>query len=154
MIASYTWGQDSARLGSYYNNNEAREHIIETTLHNLAAMHNVSYEFLQSQYVESYFRNWYDGEDAVGAFAMFGPGEYSSVLPALMMPAANGKLHFAGEALSSGHAWIIGAINSAYRTVAEILAVEKMDQNLIDMVSMWGLIDEVDMGWYSDVFAK
>jgi monoamine oxidase len=154
MIASYTWGQDSARLGAYFTKDDARKRIVEITLRNLAAMHNLTYEFLQSQYVDSHLWNWYEGEDSVGAFAIFGPGEYSTVLPALMRPAAKGKLHFAGEALSSGHAWIIGAVNSAYRTVAEIFAVEVMDQKLVEMIDMWGLIDEVDMGWYSNIFAE
>ncbi|KAM4061637.1 hypothetical protein HRG_013264 [Hirsutella rhossiliensis] len=119
--------------------------IIEITLRNLAAMHN---------YVDSHLWNWYEGQDTVGAFAIFGPSEYSSMLPALMMPAAEGKLHFAGEALSSGHAWIIEAVNSAYRTVAEVLAVERMDHKLAEMVDTWGLINEVEMGWYSNVFAQ
>lgn len=154
MIASYTWGQDSARLGAYYTHDDARKRIIEITLRNLAAMHNVTYEFLESQYVDSHLWNWYEGQDTVGAFAIFGPSEYSSMLPALMMPAAEGKLHFAGEALSSGHAWIIGAVNSAYRTVAEILAVERMDHKLAEMVDTWGLVNEVDMGWYSNVFVQ
>ncbi|PHH90838.1 hypothetical protein CDD83_2504 [Cordyceps sp. RAO-2017] len=154
MIASYTWGQDSSRLGAYYGQPESRERIVDITLHNLAQTHNVTYDFLRSQYIDSHLWDWYDGQDAVGGFAIFGPDEYSSVMPALMMPAANGRLHFAGEALSSGHAWIIGAVNSAYRTVVEALAVEKMDEKLNQLVDTWGVIDEVDMGWFSHAFNK
>ncbi|KAM4061568.1 flavin containing amine oxidoreductase [Hirsutella rhossiliensis] len=153
MIASYTWGQDSARLSSYYGKVEGRKRIVEMTLRNLAVMHNVTYEFLKSQYVDSHIWNWYDGEDAVGAFALFGPDEFSTVMPALLMPAANGALHFAGEALSAGHAWMIGATDSAYRTVAEILAAEGMDDKLVQLVNLWGTVDEVDMSWYSNAFA-
>ncbi|SPO07083.1 uncharacterized protein DNG_09777 [Cephalotrichum gorgonifer] len=154
MIASYTWGQDSARLGAYYTEDASRERIIDITIRNLAAMHNVTYEFLLSEYVDAHLWNWYEGEDAVGAFALFGPGEYSTVLPALMAPGAHGRLHFAGEALSSGHGWIIGAVNSAYRTVAETLAVEQLDDKLFELVDKWGLVNEVDMGWYSQAFAS
>lgn len=153
MIASYTWGQDSARLGAYYCQNDSRANIEEVALRNLAAMNNVSYEYLQSQHVASHLWNWYEGEDSVGAFAIFGPDEFSTVMPALMKPGAHGRLHFGGEALSSGHAWIIGAVNSAYRTVAEVLAVERMEDKLVEMVEMWGIIDEVDMGWYSNAFS-
>lgn len=149
MIASYTWSQDSARLASYFNRDEGRKTIIEITLRNLAKMHNVTYELLQSQYVDSHLWNWYDDENAVGAFALFGPDDYTTVMPALVRPAANGRLHFAGEALSSGHAWMIGAINSACRTVAEILAVEQMDEKLVQMVDTWGTVDEVDISWYT-----
>jgi len=39
-----------------------------------------------------------------GAFAFFGPGDYQDMYTSLNRPAANGKLHFAGEALSIRHA--------------------------------------------------
>lgn len=41
---------------------------------------------------------------SVGAFAFFGPGEFSSIYKSLTRPAANGHIHFAGEALSVRHA--------------------------------------------------
>lgn len=154
MIASYTWGQDSARLGAYFNQEKGRKHIIDITLQNLAAMHNVTHEFLRDQYVDSHLWDWYQGEDSVGGFAKCGPGEYTTLMPTLMTPAANGRVHFGGEALSSGHAWIVGAVNSAYRTVAEVLAVEGMHDKLVSMVDTWGELDEVDMGWYTHALAK
>ena len=70
-------------------------------------------------------------------------------MPSLRKPAYDGKVHFAGEALSSGHAWIIGAVNSAYRTVLEVLAVEGQGDLVEKMRRDWGTIDEVDMGWYT-----
>jgi hypothetical protein len=45
-------------------------------------------------------------------------------MPSLMKPAFNGNVHLGGEALSSGHAWIIGAVNVADRNVMEVLAME------------------------------
>lgn len=70
-------------------------------------------------------------------------------MPYLMQPAWHGHLHFGGEALSSGHAWIIGAINSAYRTVMEILDTEGLEDKADELNLMWGgPIDDVDMGWY------
>jgi len=51
-----------------------------------------------------------------------------------LQPGYGGKLHFAGEALSSGHAWIIGVVDSAYRAVVEVLAVEGMQGKIEDMV--------------------
>lgn len=84
-----------------------------------------------------------------GAFAIFSPGEFSTVMPHLMEPTWHGHLHFGGEALSSGHAWIIGAINSAWRTVMEILDTEGLEEKAKELESMWGgPIDDVDMGWY------
>jgi hypothetical protein len=85
----------------------------------------------------------------VGAFDIFGPDQFSSIMPALMTPAQQGHLHFGGDALSSGHACITGAVNSAYRTVADILKTEERKVLLDRLVEMWGTIDEVDMGWYT-----
>ncbi|KFG85439.1 amine oxidase (flavin-containing) [Metarhizium anisopliae] len=149
MIASYTWAQDSARLGAYCSG-DAKQNIVDVALRNLAAMHNVTYDYLRSQYVDSHHWNWYLDENAVGAFALFGPGDLSTTMPDLMQPGAHGRLHFAGDALSSGHAWIIGAVNSAYRTVAEVLAVEKMDGKLAELVDRWGVIEEIDIRWYAN----
>ena len=149
MIASYTWGQDSARLGSFYNVDGARDYITNVTIRQLAAMNNVTESFLHDQLVDTDLWDWYAQGWSAGAFAIFGHAEFSTVMPSLLKPAFDGKVHFAGEALSSGHAWIIGAVNSAYRTVLEILAVEKRDDLIAKMVDIWGTIDEVDMGWHT-----
>ena len=148
MIASYTWGQDSARLGAFYDDPTSIEYVLSTTLRDLARLNNVTHEFLLDQFVDYHLWNWYGHEFSVGAFASFSPAQFSTVMPALMQPGYNGKLHFAGEALSSGHGWIIGAVNSAFRSVAEVLAVEGMWSKLDELVDQWGVIDEVDMGWY------
>jgi hypothetical protein len=148
MIASYTWGQDSSRLGAYYHTEADLAYITNVTIRQLAAMNNLTETFLHEQLVDVHLWDWYAHSESVGAFAIFGPGEFSTVMPSLMKPGYFGRVHFAGEALSSGHAWIIGAVNSAYRTVAEVLAVEGRE-NLVELMrELWGEIDEVDMGWY------
>lgn len=38
-------------------------------------------------------------------------------------PAAYGRLHFAGEAISVRHAWVEGALDSAWHAVAEMLTL-------------------------------
>lgn len=122
--------------------------MIDITLHDLADMNNVTYDFLRKQYNDSHAWSWYDSELSVGAFARFGPGQYITTLPALLEPAANGRLHFAGEALSSGHGWIIGAVNSAYRTVAEVLAVSGRKDLLDLLIEKWGTIVSPDLSHY------
>jgi monoamine oxidase len=112
-------------------------------------MNNVTMEFIESQYVDYYAWDWYQNEWSVGAFAIFSAGQYVNIMPSLMVPAQNGHLHFGGEALSSGHTWIIGAINSAYRTVLEILKTEERDDLIESLVQKWGMIDEVELGWYT-----
>jgi len=56
-----------------------------------------------------------------GAFAFFGPGKFGNIYTSLNSPAASGLLHFAGEAISVRHAWVEGALDSAWRAVAEML---------------------------------
>ncbi|KUI69395.1 hypothetical protein VM1G_04950 [Cytospora mali] len=159
MIASYVWAQDAARLGSYLNaHNPAGQapyqpggfdHLVAMTLQDLASLNNVSFDFLSSQLEGAHAYDWYQSEFSVGAFALFGPGQYSSVMPYLMTPAWDGHVHWGGEALSSGHAWIIGALNSAYRNVLEILNTEGLEDLKAEFVRMWNVTDEVDMGWYN-----
>jgi hypothetical protein len=158
MIASYVWGQDSSRLGSYLNPHnpttqapyqpESIETLVNITLRDLAVVNGVSYEFLQSEFEGYHAYDWYGSAYSDGAFAMFSPGQFSSVMPWLMRPAAEGHMHFAGEALSSGHAWIIGAVNSAWRTVYEILCTEGLEEKKKQFIEQWDIIDEVDIGWY------
>jgi hypothetical protein len=149
MIASHTWGQDSARPGCLYHTPSSLDFITNTTVRQLPALNNVSTSFLKDQLIDTHVYDWYASPYSVGAFAMFGPDEFSTVMPALPKPAFHGKMHFAEEALSSGHVWIIGAVNSACRTIAEILAVEGRGDLLNQSVETWGTIGEVDMGWYT-----
>lgn len=150
MIASYSLGQDAHRLDAYLDPDQpdAIEHLVNLTLSNLAALHDVEFEYLWSEFEDYFVQAWYQSEYSVGAFAMFGPGQYYSMLPYLMVPAAEGHVHWAGDALSSGHGWIIGALNSAWRTVMEILDTEGRSDLMEEFVAMWGDVNEVDKGWY------
>ena len=42
----------------------------------------------------------------------------------LTRPAGGKRLHFAGEAISTRHAWVEGALDSAWRAVYELLLTE------------------------------
>ena len=138
MIASYTWGQDAARLASYLSTPAATEDLVTLTLQNLALLHNVTYDFLREQYVDSYAYSWYNNEYSVGAFPEFAPGQFAGLMPVLMTPSAGGRMHFGGDALSAGHAWIVGALNSAYRCVREILVVEGRNDLVGELERLWG----------------
>jgi Flavin containing amine oxidoreductase len=75
--------------------------------------------------VDAYFAwDWQNDPYTRGAFALFDPGQFYEMFPAISRPAGGGYLHFAGEAMSVHHAWISGAIASAYRSVLEILIME------------------------------
>jgi monoamine oxidase len=100
-------------------------------------MNNISESLLYEELQDTHLWDWHAHGWSAGAFAMFGPDEFSTVMPILLKPAHDGKVHFAGEALSSGYAWIIGAVNSAYRTVLEVLAVEQRNDLTERRVQMW-----------------
>ena len=83
---------------------------------------------------------------SAGAFAFFGPGKFNSTYTALTTPAAGGRLHFAGEALSTRHAWVEGALDSAWRAVFELLITEPAWNPLLPkFFSKWGCNGE----WFS-----
>ena len=74
-----------------------------------------------------------------GAFARFGPGKFSSLYTSLSTPAANGLLHFAGEALSIRHGYVEGALHSAWRAVNEMLPLmADGDKYLANFHEKWG----------------
>ncbi|KAG8999539.1 hypothetical protein FRB90_012052 [Tulasnella sp. 427] len=106
-----------------------------------AAIHNVRYKFLKDQYVDHFGWDWQHDEYTQGAFAFFGPGNFSTLYKSLTRPAANGHVHFAGEALSVRHAWVVGALDSAWRAVKEVLWVSHRDK-LVEFERLWGNNEE------------
>ena len=63
---------------------------------------------------------------------MFGPGQFQSLYKHVTIPAAH-ALHFAGEATSVHHAWVEGALSSAFRSVAEIVSFIPVNASLVDL---------------------
>lgn len=139
LIVSYTWGRDAEALG---NLDDAR--ACSVSLSNLATLHNVKREFLEDNLQDTFVMNWQTDPFAQGPYALFGPGQFNAQFKHLIEPAADGRLLFAGEAASVHHAWIIGSLNSAYRTVYEILDKENMHLKKAELLAKWGKCEEVD----------
>jgi monoamine oxidase len=57
-----------------------------------------------------------------GAFAVFEPGQMTSIMPTVAQP--EGRLHFAGEHSSPWTGWMEGALESGERAAREVLAAE------------------------------
>ncbi|MDQ6778421.1 MAG: flavin monoamine oxidase family protein [Actinomycetota bacterium] len=111
LLASYTWGQDAARWAAL--DPEAR---IELAIRDVAKIHpEIRYE---CEGGASYA--WYDDPHAVGAFALFEPGQETALHPDIVRP--EGRVHFAGEHCSLWHAWIQGALESGLRAAAAVQA--------------------------------
>lgn len=139
MIASYTWGQDASRLASYLSTPSSTAHLLNLTLSSLALLNNVSAAFLQEQYVSHFAHSWYSSEFSIGAFPEFAPGQFAQLMPELMTPVGKGgRVHLGGDALSAGHAWVVGALNAAYRCVREVLEAEGEEGEVRRLEEMWG----------------
>ncbi|KAM0558066.1 hypothetical protein ACHAPJ_005233 [Fusarium lateritium] len=126
LLCSYTWGQDAQRLGSLCANNTAHDdkELKRLIIHDLARLHareefpfEKLVEHLEEQYIDHHGYDWYRDEHMSGAFAYFGPGQFSNMWQEIIKPNSFGQLYLVGEAASSHHAWIVGALESVIRAV-------------------------------------
>ncbi|KAA1477078.1 hypothetical protein DENSPDRAFT_828268 [Dentipellis sp. KUC8613] len=148
LIASYTTAQDSRRIGvlAQEKGSVAGEMLLEQTLDELAKMHGMSKK--QFGPVKDYFpHNWDMDIFARGAFAHYGPGQFGApgddgrLFASIKTPAAKGRFHIAGEATSVHHAWVLGALNSAWRAVHGVLLKSHQDKESI-FIQRWKIPDE------------
>jgi monoamine oxidase len=109
LLASYTWGQDALRWGSL--DEESR---LEQALEDVGQIH----PWIREEFECGASHAWYSDPWAGGAFALFDPGQQSSLQPAVVAP--EGRVLFAGEHCSLYHAWIQGALESGIRAAREI----------------------------------
>lgn len=105
-------------------------------LHELALLHHqsasLSYEAMRSrledEFMAMHVYDWSKNPNMSGAFALFGPGQFRNYYPELVSPAAGGRLFLVGEACSAHHAWVAGALDSAYRAVGQFLRAVKWER--------------------------
>ncbi|PBK92484.1 hypothetical protein ARMGADRAFT_930202 [Armillaria gallica] len=158
MIASYTWSQDAARVGGLINgrNTVDEQFLIDNILKDLAALHDVTFDFLEKELRDWCAWDWYSDPFTLGAFALFGPGQFSSIYPAFGQGAAGGRLLFAGEALSDQHAWVEGALDSAYEAVRKILEGAGLETYLEKLEANWGnhYLDEAEVEEYKSLLME
>lgn len=114
LLASYSWGQQARRLGMLEP--AAQREVVLT---HLSKVHPqlAEPEMVTRTVGWSWDRHAWSG----GAFAWFNPGQHSALHGHLLEP--EGRIHFAGEHASLAHTWMQGALESALRTVKEVLAV-------------------------------
>ncbi|KAI0800655.1 hypothetical protein C8Q74DRAFT_1191398 [Fomes fomentarius] len=131
LIASYCWTDDADRLGALTTNDSQKSVLVELVLRELARIHNLEISFLRGQLLGTHAWSWSHDPYTMGAFAHFGPGRFNSAYESLTAPAGAGRLHFAGEAISTRHAWVEGALDSAWRAVYELLVTEPAWRHLL-----------------------
>jgi monoamine oxidase len=116
LLVSYTWSEDAQRWGSLSANDR-----ISQALENLTLIHPQA----AAEFEVGASKMWHDDEFAGGAFALFDPGQQLLLHDHIIEP--EGRIHFAGEHASLGHAWIQGAIESGLRAAHEVHGVELRD---------------------------
>lgn len=123
LLCSYTWAQDATRVGSLVSSSGVPEDdaaaLIPLILDNLATLFGntsgITAELLNSLMLDHHAFAWQDSALSSGAFALYGPGQYTQSYPALRYAIAGSenRLWVIGEAVSSHHAWIAGSLDSA-----------------------------------------
>ncbi|KAK0672657.1 putative L-amino-acid oxidase precursor [Cercophora samala] len=152
LLASYTWAQDATRTGSLVNNRESpagEEELVELILRDLALLHGetISYDKIRAAFTGVHHAySWPQDPTTAGAFALFGPGQFSNLYPYLTRPAADSKFHIVGEASSAHHAWIVGALDSAVAAVARFLKRFELHDQLRELEEKWGGAEELETG--------
>jgi monoamine oxidase len=159
LIASYCWTEDATRLGALIGKDDAT--LVQLVLKELADLHNVDIKYLHDQLIECKGWSWSHDPYTMGqchaaksfdirltdillqgAFAFFGPGKFGNLYTSLNNPAAGGYLHFAGEAISIRHAWVEGALDSAWRAVHEMLCFPAFQSYRTKFFENWGVNPE------------
>ncbi|KAI6020431.1 hypothetical protein BKA83DRAFT_16922 [Pisolithus microcarpus] len=139
LMASYCWTTDADRLGSLATL-EQKDALKVLVLSNLAEAHGhpITYGFLHEQFLGMDVKDWNRDANTMGAFPYFCPGDFQNLYTSLTYPAANGRLHFAGDAISTRHAWVVGALDSAWRAVYEYLCATRQYGKLWVFIEQWG----------------
>ncbi|KIM24008.1 hypothetical protein M408DRAFT_17753 [Serendipita vermifera MAFF 305830] len=119
LIASYCWTDDASRMGALIDKD--KEFLVDLVLRELSEVHNVDLDFLTGQLMATHAWSWSHDPYTMGAFAFFGPGKFKSPYVSLNAPAAAERLYLASEAISIRHAWVEGALDSAWVSVAQLL---------------------------------
>jgi len=142
LIVSYCWTQDAERLGALIGpNGQAAPKLVQMVIRDLAAVHGIDPSAIPPfDAIKDVFAwDWTHDPKTMGAYAFFGPGEFvDGIYAQVCEPAAAGKLFFAGEATSSCHAWVAGALDSAWRAVYLFLQGQGDPEKIKIFLEHWG----------------
>lgn len=129
--------QDASRFGALIQNSDwskqldpdrerplSEQVLLDQIYGDLATLHGVTVDYLREETLDYHAYDWYHNQYTMGAFAHFGPGQFSTFFSDIVHPAGYGRFHFAGEVASHHHAWVSGALDSAKRVVNEILRLD------------------------------
>jgi monoamine oxidase len=140
VLQIYCWAEDAQRLGALSD-----EERVNECLKGIAYLYpdgNV-YENFAGYQPEVTTKTWFwDSNAGGGAFALFNPSQFKNIYPVLLTPEFDGHLNFAGEACSVHHGWIVGALDSAYNAVYNILSKLNDTAGIKKMELTWGTLSK------------
>ena len=149
VLQIYCWAQDAERIGALSDEERVNECL--KGIQYLYPEVDIYKEFAGYKKDETTKTWFWDNHAGGGAFALFKPGQFKKLYPTLLTPEFNGSLNFAGECCSVHHGWIVGALDSAYNAVLNILkqlyesdkpyAEDKIKQ----MKKTWGSLSSPDV---------
>jgi monoamine oxidase len=143
VLQIYCWAQDAERMGALSDQERVNE-----CLKGIAYLYpevNV-YSLFSGYDPEVTTKTWFwDKHANGGAFALFAPGQFKNLYPALLTPEFEGHLNFAGECCSVHHGWILGALDSAYNAVNNILMQVGATDKIKKLKKTWGVLSTPDI---------
>lgn len=136
VLQVYCWAEDARRLGALSD-----EERINECLKGIAHLYPDGdvYANFAGYKDGATTKTWFwDANSGGGAFALFNPGQFKNMYATLLTPEFGGCLNIAGEACSVHHGWIVGALDSAYNAVYNILVTMGADDKIKQMEATWG----------------
>ncbi|WP_052158232.1 flavin monoamine oxidase family protein [Lacinutrix jangbogonensis] len=143
VLQVYCWAQDAERIGALSDQERVNECLkgIQYLYPEVEV-----YDEFSGYKPEDTTKTWFwDNHANGGAFALFKPGQFKNLYPTLLTPEFNGSLMLAGECCSVHHGWIVGALDSAYNAVLNILKQANATDKIKHMEDTWGSLSSPDL---------
>jgi len=135
VLQIYCWAEDARRIGALSDEERVNECLKGIAyLYPDAAVYKHFAGYNDGVTTKTWF---WDANAGGGAFALFNPGQFKNMYPTLLTPEFDGCLNFAGEACSVHHGWIVGALDSAYNAVFNILKTMGEEEKIKQMEATW-----------------
>lgn len=145
VLQIYCWAQDAERIGALSDEERVNECL--KGIQYLYPEIDIYKEFAGYKPEETTKTWFWDNHANGGAFALFKPGQFKNLYPTLLTPEFNGSLHLAGECCSVHHGWIVGALDSAYNAVLNILKQADATEKIQQMQETWGKLSAPDIAF-------
>ncbi|KIK62636.1 hypothetical protein GYMLUDRAFT_164923 [Collybiopsis luxurians FD-317 M1] len=150
LIAAYNGLLDAQRLAVHMKGYDTPQEqiLLDFVMNDLAVVHGKPVKELWDEYLDYYAWDWSADTYAQGTFF---PSQFQEVYPHLTMPAGKKqRLFFAGDAISTCHGWVVGALNSAWRCVHDMLVAHpelnpNPEEDILErFMEEWGESEEWD----------